>query len=629
MRIKRARFTVVSTVLALSGVGAAVNQAVAASPQPAPGGATIVSNHTGSDAVAGCSASTITSIQTAIDAASSGDTIYVCEGTYNESLTINKTLTLDGAQFGNDARGRTAQPETIVNATNGIVYQTGATSGTISGFTLQGFTGPYGLIMASQVGAGWTFTDNVIDASNGAIYMNTNHQKNPPASTVSNNSFVQSIPSAATSGFYGTAVALWGDTASNVTIANNDLVNLSGVNAGINSTQSSSCPTTVDSTSFGNNDTISGNHFIDSGDAFTGGAEGSSGNVEENFLALFCTTNAKILNNTIEITDHNDANGVTPLYIGGGDWSTTIKGNTLTGHGESESSGVGLNSDFYPAGTGIAVTGNTISGFVNGIKVRDGVVQPAPAGNPVSYFTIGGNKITGSTNDGIDISNGLYGTIYNNNVSGSTTFDCEDDTTNGTGTAGTDNTWTGNVGAVASPATICNPAPSAVLYRVNAGGSSVSGSPSWSTDTAGSPSKYNNAKSSGNNHVYSTSATINTSQAGAAPATIFKTHRFVVSGGSDMIWNFPVTAGKLITVNLYFAEIWSPCFHEGCRTFDVSIGGKKVLDDFDVYAAAGDHGNWGVMRSFNLTVPKTGTVTISFGRGVQNPMVSGIEIVTN
>src|SRR5438105_3249100 len=75
-------------------------------------------------------------IQDAINAASPGDTIHVCAGLYPEPapgpLTINKRLTLLGAQAGVDARTRVG-PESVVTDPQG-------TSVSASGVIIDGFT---------------------------------------------------------------------------------------------------------------------------------------------------------------------------------------------------------------------------------------------------------------------------------------------------------------------------------------------------------------------------------------------------------------------------------------------------------------------------------------------------------
>ena len=82
---------------------------------------------------------TYSTISAAVAAASPGDTIQVCPGTYNEQVSISKKLTLIGAKAGVDARTRATTGESIINNSCGSV-QIFADSVVIDGFTIQGST---------------------------------------------------------------------------------------------------------------------------------------------------------------------------------------------------------------------------------------------------------------------------------------------------------------------------------------------------------------------------------------------------------------------------------------------------------------------------------------------------------
>lgn len=164
---------------------------------------------------------------------------------------------------------------------------------------------------------------------------------------------------------------------------------------------------------------------------------------------------------------------------------------------------------------------------------------------------------------------------------------------------------------------IVDPTLNEVIYRVNTGGGSIAGDPTWTTDSG-----FVNSGSK----TYSTNTNINISHASipeGTPASLFKSERYDPAGGAEMEFDFQVDAGQSYEVRLYFAEIYSGAFKTGGRVFDVAIDGNIVLDNYDIFADVGK--NAGVMKSF--VIEGDGNLDIDLLHVTQNPAIKGIEIL--
>ncbi len=154
---------------------------------------------------------------------------------------------------------------------------------------------------------------------------------------------------------------------------------------------------------------------------------------------------------------------------------------------------------------------------------------------------------------------------------------------------------------------------SGVLHRVNTGGGSVQSGdagPDWSSDTG--------FVSGGNPANWGSGVPFDATVPASTPAQIFATERW-----SPHSYDLPVTAGKKLTVRLYFANQCGCTAAVGKRVFDVSIDGRLVLDDFDIVAAVGD--KRGTMREFTIT--SDDIVDIDLTNNVENALINGIEII--
>jgi hypothetical protein len=162
-----------------------------------------------------------------------------------------------------------------------------------------------------------------------------------------------------------------------------------------------------------------------------------------------------------------------------------------------------------------------------------------------------------------------------------------------------------------------------VLYRVNAGGStlrSIDAGPDWIADNTADSA---NRNSGSENTVWMNPATPNATVPAGTPEELFRSERYDPSGGTDMHWAFPVPAGEQVQVRLFFGNRCSCTMEPGQRVFDVSVDGSLVLDDYDIVGDVGH--SVGTMKAFPVT--SDGSIDIDFGHVVENPTVSGIEIV--
>lgn len=226
--------------------------------------------------------------------------------------------------------------------------------------------------------------------------------------------------------------------------------------------------------------------------------------------------------------------------------------------------------------------------------------------------------------------------------------------TTGTPTASTA-TSTGSAAVTASPTAEATPTPPTTVtatatpeasgtpvYRVNVGGPRlpIVGGPTWEADTADNPSPYLNVNES-NTIATDTPDEIRLEPnvPSATPDAMFSTYR--LERGSDteeyeeMVWRFPVEPNREYEVRLYVVEAFFTLGDEGReyeqsydrggpRTFGVAINNETVLEDYEPFV---EHGHdVGAMKAFEVTT-EDGVVTIRFRREVENPTVSGIEII--
>jgi len=162
---------------------------------------------------------------------------------------------------------------------------------------------------------------------------------------------------------------------------------------------------------------------------------------------------------------------------------------------------------------------------------------------------------------------------------------------------------------------------SATIYRLNAGGTGLAGTPQWQADTAKKPSSYVTSPSTKTAFTRLSVNTSHPSLPAGVPASMFQTQRNAPSDGSVSL-AFPVESGAY-EVRLFFAEVRATSMAAGSRVLDVSVEGSRVLSNYDVFQHVGGHK--GVMKSFAVSSDKVLNVSVSANVG--RPMLMGAEII--
>jgi PKD repeat protein len=166
----------------------------------------------------------------------------------------------------------------------------------------------------------------------------------------------------------------------------------------------------------------------------------------------------------------------------------------------------------------------------------------------------------------------------------------------------------------------------AALYRVNSGGGQINatdGSPAnWLADNSDTVGTGTPVRSGGNVAGWADpwDGTRDAALPAFAPTQLFSSERWAPHS-----YTFPVDPGTPLTVHLFFANNCDCTSSATQRIFNVAIDGQSVMSDYDIVADVGN--KVGEMKSFDVTAPASGQVTVDLTNGsADNAVINGIEV---
>jgi nitrous oxidase accessory protein NosD len=355
-------------------------------------------------------------IQEAVTAASAGDTIHVCRGSYEESVIVDRTLTLLGAKDGVDARSRASTAESVVDPPGTVApgFSLQADDIVVDGFTFEGADDHAG-VYTSPTFAGYTVENNIVRGNTIGVYL--------------------------------------GSAGGNLTIVRRNLLednNVAGSSSGNGIYSDQGAKGILIRVNEFNDNTNSGILFANAGvDQNNIVIQRNRGSDNATFVTLFDTTNSQVLlNRHTDTTNADDGDQGSAIFVGGDNQGVLVQQNRLVN----------------PAFSGIAVRDTLgTAGNTTNIDVLDNVVINAEnRGLDVTAEGTGAvqarfNELRDNDVDGIFFGDLTEDNLIRRNVALTNgVLDCHDDSS-GTNTAGTANFWRRNVGNTDSPNGLCRP----------------------------------------------------------------------------------------------------------------------------------------------------------------------------
>jgi len=326
------------------------------------------------------------SIQAAIDAASDGDTINVAAGTYNEAITVRKSLAINGA-----GAGLTILSGAGITSTNYLIERSDTAASDVfsmSGFTLQnapGASGTRAMARFFMERGQLSFTDNVIDCSANAadtigIGVSTGYAS---SSLVLNNNIIN-------------------DSENNSILIERALgaVEIGGNAINANTTWSAIYSMSYMSSGEGDPHTVEGKHWYHD-NTITGGAAGSGGISVNSSPYWGSFTDGKYEDVDISGNSIENSNGSwTAITFSAGGVGSGINGvisdntvtTTLATPGGAK--GIGL----YGLVTETSITDNRITGFDIGVNISSNDIDGSPV---FADAIVTSNNISGSGSYGL------------------------------------------------------------------------------------------------------------------------------------------------------------------------------------------------------------------------------------